>query len=299
MRRHLVLLALAGLSMPHSLHAQTLDPVAQADAYFKASDWPKVADAYSAIVKRDSLNAMAWFRTGVASQALARYDDAARAFRHAVALNFQVPSAWMRMARIFGVKGQTDSAIAALENLAKTGFGQPALVTQQADFAKIADDARFRNVVAMIEDQRYPCRKRPESRLLDYWAGSWDVWISGTKVGTNDVIPMLGGCVLQENWTATGGGEGKSMNYFDPNTRKWRQVWTDDGGGVLDYTGDFVDGAMRFQGVTLDAKGNRTLQKLTFFPISPDSVRQLFETSTDEGKSWKSGFDGMYVRRKK
>jgi hypothetical protein len=39
------------------------------------------------------------------------------------------------------------------------------------------------------------------------------------------------------------------------------------------------------------------LQKLTFFPISPDTVRQLFESSTDGGKTWTPGFDARYVRK--
>jgi hypothetical protein len=37
---------------------------------------------------------------------------------------------------------------------------------------------------------------------------------------------------------------------------------------------------------------------LTLTPLSRDSVRQLFEGSTD-GKTWTPGFDGLYVRKKK
>jgi len=54
---------------------------------------------------------------------------------------------------------------------------------------------------------------------------------------------------------------------------------------------------MRFEGWTLNPNGTRTLQKLTFFPISKDTVRQLFETSADSGKTWVPGFDGRYVRK--
>jgi hypothetical protein len=39
------------------------------------------------------------------------------------------------------------------------------------------------------------------------------------------------------------------------------------------------------------------LQKLTFFPIHRDTVRQLFETSVDSGRTWRPGFDGRYVRK--
>ena len=275
------------------------DAVAAADSLFKASDWAGAASAYAAIARTEPANGMAWFRAGVANQNLKKYSDALTSFRHALQLQFQVPSAWLRIARVQASTGEIDSALGSLDSLAASGFAQSPAVVQQPEFATLKDDARFRKVIARMDEMRYPCRTQPESRQLDYWAGSWDVFVNGNKAGTNDVVPMLGGCVLQENWTGGGGGEGKSVNYYDPNTRKWRQIWTDDGGGVLDYTGEFKDGAMRFNAVTIDKKGKRLLQKLTFFPIAPDSVRQLFETSADEGKTWVPGFDGMYIRRKK
>jgi hypothetical protein len=55
---------------------------------------------------------------------------------------------------------------------------------------------------------------------------------------------------------------------------------------------------MRFEGWTLSPAGARVLQKLTFFPISRDTVRQLFETSSDSGRNWQPGFDGRYVRNR-
>jgi hypothetical protein len=150
----------------------------------------------------------------------------------------------------------------------------------------------------------YPCRTAPEHHQFDFWIGVWDVtpWQAPAptpqqKMGVNDVHPILEHCVISENWSGAGGGEGKSYNYYDPNLKHWRQVWVADRGGVLDYTGDYRDGAMRFLGWTLDPKGNRVEQRLTFFNVAPDTVRQLFESSTDGGKTWKSGFDGRYVRR--
>ncbi|MCW2967004.1 MAG: tetratricopeptide repeat protein [Solirubrobacteraceae bacterium] len=151
----------------------------------------------------------------------------------------------------------------------------------------------------------HPCNGMPEARQFDFWIGQWDVtpWqvahpTPAQQIGTNDVHPLLEHCVLLENWTAARGGQGKSFNYFDTNLRKWRQVWMADSGGALDYTGAFRDGAMRFVGWNLDAKGNRLEQKLTFFAIAPDTVRQLFEQSPDGGKSWTPTFDARYVRRK-
>ncbi|MEP6732983.1 MAG: hypothetical protein ABJE10_20235 [bacterium] len=151
----------------------------------------------------------------------------------------------------------------------------------------------------------HPCDTMSKAKEFDFWIGKWDVtpWqlaapTSAQQMGTNDVLAILEHCALSENWKGARGGEGKSYNYFDTNLGKWRQIWIADSGGVLDYTGEFRDGAMRFAGWNLDAKGNRVEQKLTFFAVAPDTVRQLFEASTDGGKTWKPTFDGRYVRRK-
>ena len=150
-----------------------------------------------------------------------------------------------------------------------------------------------------------PCLTMPEAKQFDFWIGHWDVtpWAvatpqPGQQIGTNNVEPILEHCVLLENWRAAGGGEGKSFNYFDTNLRRWRQVWMADSGGPLDYSGEYRDGAMRFTGWNLGPQGRRVEQRLTFFNIAPDTVRQLFEASSDSGRTWTATFDGRYVRRK-
>ena len=82
------------------------------------------------------------------------------------------------------------------------------------------------------------------------------------------------------------------------NVGKWRQIWVADGGNSLDYTGEFRNGAMRFEGWTRGPQGERVLQKLTFTPFGTDTVRQTFEASSDSGRTWRVTFDARYVRRK-
>ena len=60
----------------------------------------------------------------------------------------------------------------------------------------------------------------------------------------------------------------------------------------------FQDGAMRFEGETIGKDGKKTLQKLTFFKIDENTVRQLAETSNDDGKTWTISYDFKYVKRK-
>ena len=149
----------------------------------------------------------------------------------------------------------------------------------------------------------HPCAERAESRQLDFWAGRWKVYPWGARdttvlLGTNEVTSLLERCTLLENWSGTRGGNGKSLNVYDPSTRRWRQLWTDDTGNVLDYAGEFRDGAMRFEGTTRNAAGKLTRQRMIFVPVAADSVRQIMESSADGGKTWKRGWDAVYVRVK-
>lgn len=147
--------------------------------------------------------------------------------------------------------------------------------------------------------QAEPCRDSPQARQLDFWIGTWDVYHpeSGQKMGENVIEPMLEGCALLESWTGAGGSSGKSLNFYDPQRKTWRQVWVSDMATVLDYRhGEYRDGAMRFEGITIGEDGDTTLQKLLFFDVSPDTVRQVMESSTD-GEGWSTDWVGIYVRR--
>lgn len=65
----------------------------------------------------------------------------------------------------------------------------------------------------------------------------------------------------------------------------------------IDFEGEYKDGAMRYTSASINANGQKTLGRMTFFNLG-DKVRQLWETSTDDGKTWTVAFDGTYVRKK-
>lgn len=148
------------------------------------------------------------------------------------------------------------------------------------------------------------CDTATRSHEFDFWLGTWDVYptaapiASAPRIGVNIITSIEKGCALLEQWTDASGNTGRSFNWYDTNLGSWRQLWLDQGGNTLDYTrGEYRDGAMRFSGWTLGPRGRRLEQKLTFFNVHPDTVRQLFEASSDSGRTWRNTFDGRYVRR--
>lgn len=273
---------------------------AAADSAFARSDWPTAAREYGAISKRDTTNARARFRYGVALFEQGKHREAIPVFQRAVAAGFQLGQAEFRLARSYAILGQRDSALAHLERAGAAGINLQQ-VTTQPDFAPFHQDARYVSAVRRLEDSTYPCRRGVEAHQFDFWIGDWVVTPWGTPasvppIGRNIITAQLEHCLLLEEWTAANGSTGKSFNFWDVHRKVWRQVWTAGDGQSLDYEGQFSDNAMRFSGWTLNPKGERVLQKLTFFRISADTVRQLFEASSDGGTTWQNTFDGRYVR---
>lgn len=141
-------------------------------------------------------------------------------------------------------------------------------------------------------------RPRPvptaEHRQFDFWLGDWEVTAGGRKAGTNVITSIQGGFAVHENWTNAGGGTGTSLNFFDRADGKWHQVWIDASGNALFLAGGLVDGKMVLQ----SAESGGAIQRVTWTPLEGATVRQLWETSADKGKTWSVVFDGHYTKRK-
>ncbi|MFN2637607.1 MAG: hypothetical protein ABR585_11305 [Gemmatimonadaceae bacterium] len=141
------------------------------------------------------------------------------------------------------------------------------------------------------------CPGQPERHQFDFWIGEWNVTTQGgTSVGSSVIQSISGGCAILENWTSRSGGQGKSINSYNPELHQWQQYWVGQDGGVSDYRTSTFDGkSMIF---FLKDDGNaQNLQRLTFTPVDAGTVRQHSEGSTDGGKTWKDLYDFYYHRK--
>lgn len=145
-----------------------------------------------------------------------------------------------------------------------------------------------------------PCETAAHKQF-DFWIGEWEVYNAkaDTLVGHNHIKKILGNCVVEENWIGIGGFAGKSFNTYNTQDSTWNQVWVDMGGSTYHFSGRFEDEIMQLYGET-SLKGKPIQFDMAYhFDRENDTVRQVWKTSKDDGKSWNTIFDGIYRKKKK
>ncbi|MEP0007046.1 MAG: hypothetical protein ABJ387_09885 [Balneola sp.] len=148
--------------------------------------------------------------------------------------------------------------------------------------------------------QQAPCSSE-EHRQFDFWVGEWEVKNPNDQVvGSSKIELVSNNCALLENWTNARGLGGKSLNYYSILDQKWHQKWIGANGIPIEFSGTYNKErkALEYSGEGVGQGGIPLLNKLTFFHLSDDHVRQLWEQSTDDGKTWNTVFDGHYRRKK-
>ncbi|WP_428409796.1 tetratricopeptide repeat protein [Hyphococcus sp.] len=264
----------------------------EASAKYAAQDWEGTAEAYGALLETDSDNASYLYYLARAQHELGQYDDAEKNYLKAQDNGFASRgSAQYHLARLYMSAGKKKKALAMLETLAETGGVPGGFVKNTAEFAPLAEDKKFIAVV----DALTPCTD-PEYRHFDFWLGTWDVTAAGASgpSATNNISSEHGGCVVLEQYNA-GGFTGMSINFYDSNDKHWHQTWMANAGNALYLKGGLEDGAM-----VMSDKGlveSETINRITWTPNDDGSVRQHWETSTDDGVSWTTVFDGLYTKK--
>ena len=137
---------------------------------------------------------------------------------------------------------------------------------------------------------------------FDFWIGEWTVTgPSGNgPAGSSSIQSVSGGCALLENWSSANGGHGKSLNADNPVVGQWQQYWIGQDGNPTEFReSSWVGSSIVFRAhVPATGKSPATEMRLTFTPVDSNTVRQLGESSTDGGATWKTTYDLLYRRKR-
>ena len=135
---------------------------------------------------------------------------------------------------------------------------------------------------------------------FDFWIGKWDVYYFGTEkmAGKSHIEQINDGKALLENYKAVDiNFVGKSLNKYNSVKERWEEFWVDNTGRTLTMSGNLKDGKMIMDDKQFgDPK--QSINQMTWEKLPNGSVRQIWTVSTDEGKTWKTIFDGEYKKSK-
>lgn len=159
-------------------------------------------------------------------------------------------------------------------------------------------------VISSTISAQLPC-SAPEYRQFDFWIGEWEAYnIKGQKAGDSKISLQLDSCIILEEWTSTTLQKGlryagKSYNSFNTRNKRWQQYWVDNTGGSTAYfDGHYEDNKMVVQTNNIKVNDSTWLiQRMTFYNLGKDKVRQHGENSNDGGKTWQTSFDLEYRRK--
>ena len=141
-----------------------------------------------------------------------------------------------------------------------------------------------------------PACVAPEFHQFDFWLGHWKVTNpKGVQVGTSEISRVSGGCAVREQWKATGGQEGTSLNYYDPSDHQWHQDWVGGDDTILHLHGVLKGNAMVLTDERPGAQ-SAIINRITFTPLSGAKVSQEWAVSKDQGKTWQISFLGIYEK---
>lgn len=275
-----------------------------ADSLFGQRKWQQARTIYQEKLSDTSTNSIEWNRLGYCCFRLKDNVNAKKYFSKSLRTN---PSPFLkslvlsRMAMIYAGENNTSKALEELDSAVSAGYNNVSEMDSLKDFNILRDITKFKELREKVYAAANPCMADAHTREFDFWAGKWDVYVTGTKnyAGHSIVQIISGGCALLENWDSPA-STGKSINFIDPTTNKWKQSWAGSyAGGVQEFVnGEYKDSAMRFDFTTIDAKGNKIIGRFIFYNQGSNQVRQFNETSNDEGKTWTISYDFTYIRKK-
>ncbi|WP_298904954.1 hypothetical protein [uncultured Psychroserpens sp.] len=288
--KHLLFTLIAILTFTLSTKAQPNSPY-QPD--FNNKNYDKVIEIAQEQLKINPKDSMANYFMGFSYSNLKQHKKAITNLEIVKESGLIGPAILLRLAQSYTAENQTENALVQLEKLDSMQFGFYKRLDQQ-EFDALRNNKRFLKVRENMYKRANPCKFNESYRQFDFWLGEWDVYVQNQKIAESSITNTNGDCGILENWRPLGSNGGNSISYYDVNDKTWKQNWVA-AGGVSHYeqpktetNGDML----------MIAKGNGVWYRMTwYYNKNDDTVRQVQESSSDQGQTWTNAFDGLYKRK--
>ena len=152
---------------------------------------------------------------------------------------------------------------------------------------------------AMASPDAASCGASPANRALDFWLGNWTIAApGGSQNATSTVTLELNKCLVVERWDGGRGHSGENFFAYSADDKSWHGLFADNAGRVHVFlNGKAAPGSAQFTGPNQAPKGETVLNRVTISRTDANHVEQLWQKSSDQGKTWTTVFRGEYQRR--
>lgn len=136
------------------------------------------------------------------------------------------------------------------------------------------------------------------AQQLDFMLGDWDFFSkNGDVIGENSIKLIPGTCTIEEKFKSVDGLKSHSLMNYNEQTKRWSQVWSDDFGNRLYFTGTFQGNKLVMKATSTNAKGKKVHHKMTYYKKSNGIVGQTWVKSENQ-KEWSTVFSGTHKKKK-
>ena len=138
----------------------------------------------------------------------------------------------------------------------------------------------------------------PASKQLNFLIGDWEFYTpKGQLSGVSHIKWVSGTCSIEESWEGEDGLNSHSILNYDELEKRWNQVWTDEFGNTLHFSGQFKNGRLTMKAKSQNNQGKTLHHRLTYYKKKNGVIGQVWKTSSDK-KNWKTVFNGNLKKKK-
>lgn len=263
---------------------------------FSNGNFDECIKACDKVLEGDENDSGAHFFKGASLVRLKKYQAAKKHLAKARENNYQPAAAVnSNLLRAYGGLEETDTLLDSLQSMSENGF-RASFVLNSEEFKYLEGDITFNKLKKKVDENANPCLYGSQYKRLDFWLGEWEVFVNDAKIATSSITKSEGGCTLYEDYKTTTGFLGRSTNYYDPTDKLYTQIWIDKFNSISTFKEDASKEGY-LQMTADDGAGNLTRMTYVQDKIK-DTVTQTVDSSTDKGKTWVTGFVGVYKRKK-
>ncbi|MDZ7848898.1 MAG: hypothetical protein U5L96_20420 [Owenweeksia sp.] len=118
------------------------------------------------------------------------------------------------------------------------------------------------------------------------------------KTGYNHIHKTLYGKVIQKNFCDSASGFfSESWSVYNPRTQQWRQVWTNNQGSFLEFTGARYGDTLAFVMKPALIREQMLVRRMIFYNITENSFTWDWQSTPEGNDEWRLMWRINYKRK--